>query len=151
LSLLVLAVSMVSGGASMTLVFERAALERLADPAAAFADAREWTTAIGLVSDEAPERLSAYADREDIDPDFISSARGRTGGLAVIRQQFTTERHVFVGTTDEDRGLAESLGWEYLPVTEAADAADWTLAADDDRWRGSDEAGGDDATSDGGA
>jgi hypothetical protein len=127
---------MVSGDASMTLVFKRAALERLADPAAVFADAREWTEVVGLVSDEAPERLSAYADREGIDPEFISSARGQTGGLAVVRQQFPTERHVFVGTTDDDRGLAESLGWEYLPVSEAAAAADWSLAAEAGRWQG---------------
>lgn len=133
---------MVSGGASMTLVFKRGALERLADPAAVLADAREWTEVVGLVSDGAPERLSAYADREGIDPDFISSARGQTGGLAVVRQQFPTERHVFVGTTDADRGLAESLGWEYLPVTEAAEAADWTLAGAADRWRESGEEGG---------
>lgn len=121
---------------TMTLVFKRAALDRLADPAAVFADARRWTEVIGLVSEEAPERLSSYADRESIDPDFTSSAAGQTGGLAVVRQQFATERHVFVGTTDADRGLAESLGWEYLDVEDAAEAAEWTLADDADRWRG---------------
>lgn len=127
---------MATAGATLTLVFKRAALERLADPAAVFADATDWTEAIGLVSDDDPERLSSYAQREGLDPDFISSAGGQTGGLAVIRQQFSTERHVFVGTTDEDRGLAESLGWEFLPVEEAAEAAGWTLAADAGRWRG---------------
>lgn len=118
----------------MTLVFERDALERLADPARVFDDATRWTDAIGLVSDDAPERLSTYADREGIDPDFLSSAGGQTGGLAVIRQQFATERHVFVGTTTADQALAESLGWEFLPVSEAAEAAGWTLARDDPRW-----------------
>lgn len=119
---------MARAGETMTLVFERAALERLADPAAVFDDASGWTEVVGLVSDEPPERLSSYADRERIDPDVLSSAGGRTGGLAVVRQQFSTDRHVFVGTTDEDRRLAESLGWEYLPVTEAAEDAGWTLA-----------------------
>ncbi|WP_396611348.1 hypothetical protein ACH9L7_14210 [Haloferax sp. S1W] len=129
----------VSDEGSMTLVFNRAALERLADPQSTFEDARQWTEVIGLVSDEEPERLSSYADRQGIDPDFISSAGGQVGGLAVVRQQFATGRHVFVGVSDEDRGLAESLGWEYLPVTEAAEAADWTLAADEGRWRGGEE------------
>lgn len=125
----------IDGEGSMTLVFTRTALERLADPAAAVADAQAWTAVIGLVSDEAPEQLSGYADREGLDPDFLSSAGGQSGGLAVVRQQFATDRHVFVGTTDADRGLAGSLGWEYLDVEEAADAADWTLAAADGRWR----------------
>lgn len=126
---------MVSGDESMTLVFKRAGLERLADPGLVFDDARQWTEVVGLVSDEAPEHLSSYAAQEGIDPDFISSASGQTGGLAVARQQFATERHVFVGTTDEDRQLAESLGWEYLPLAEAADAAGWTLAQEAGRWR----------------
>lgn len=126
---------MATGGETMTLVFKRAALERLADPAGVFEDAKRWTEALGLVSDETPELLSEFADREDIDPDFISSAGGQTGGLAVVRQQYATERHVFVGTTDEDRRLAESLGWEYLPYTEAAEASGWTLAEDAGRWR----------------
>ena len=124
---------MAAAGETMTLVFKYAALERLADPAAVFEDAGRWTEVVGLVSDEGPDRLSAYADREGIDPDILSSAGGQTGGLAVVRQQFPTERHVFVGTTDEDRQLAQSLGWEYLPVAEAAEAADWTLARDADR------------------
>lgn len=130
---------MTAAEGSLTLVFKRAALERLAHPPRVFEDARQWTEVIGLVSDEAPERLSSYADREGIDPDFISSAGGQTGGLAVVRQQFPTDRHVFVGTTDEDRQLSNSLGWEYLPVTEAAEAAEWPLAAEDGRWRERDD------------
>lgn len=126
----------VSGGASMTLVFKRAALDRLADPEAVFDDAAQWTEVIGLVSDDAPERLAAYAEREGLDPDFLSDARGQTDGLAVVRQQFSTERHVFVGTTDEDRQLAQSLGWEYLAIEDAAEAADWTRVEDVDRWQG---------------
>lgn len=122
-------------GETMTLLFERAALERLADPEAVFEDAEQWTAVIGLVSDEAPEQLSSYADRENIDPDLLSSAGNQTGGLAVVRQQFSTDRHVFVGTTDEARQLAQSLGWEFLTVAEAAEAADWTRTEDANRWR----------------
>lgn len=124
---------MAPAGETMTLVFKRAALEQLAEPAAVFADAERWTEAIGLVADEPPERLSSYADRGGIAPDFLSSTGGQTGGLAVVRQRFRTERHVFVGTTDGDRQLAQSLGWEFLAVSEAAEAAGWELARDADR------------------
>lgn len=124
-----------SGDGSMTLVFKRAALDRLADAAAVFDDAERWTEVIGLVSDEAPERLSSYASQEGLEPDFLSSSRGQTGGLAVVRQQYPTERHVFVGTTDDDRQLAQSLGWEYLDVHDAADAAGWTRVEEEDRWQ----------------
>lgn len=120
------------GAAGMTLVFKRAALGCLVDPAAAFADARNWTEYIGLISDDPPERLSSFAARRGIDPDFLSSIGGQTGGLAVARQRFPTERHVFVGTTTEDQQLAQSLGWEYLGVAEAADAADWSLTTGTD-------------------
>lgn len=131
----------------MTLVFKRAALDRLADPAAVFDDAERWTEVIGLVSDDAPERLAAYADREGVDPDFLSDAQGQTGGLAVVRQQYATERHVFVGTSDEDRQVAHSLGWEYLHVGDAAEVAGWTRIEDDERWQGEDEGvGRDDET-----
>lgn len=119
---------------TMTLVFKRVALERLAEPASVFEDARRWTEGIGIVSDDDPERLASYADREELDPDFLSSVTGQTGGLAILRQQLSTDRHVFVGTTDEDRQFAESLGWEFLGVRDAAEAADWTLAADAGRW-----------------
>lgn len=130
---------MTTGRETLTLVFERAALERLADPEAAVADAEAWTEAIGLVSDDAPEHLSAYADRVNVDPGFISSAGGQSGGLAVARQQFATERHVFVGAAAEDRSLAESLGWEFLPIEDAAEKAGWTLAEERGRWRGDGE------------
>lgn len=123
------------GGGQLTLVFKLGALERLADPAAAFGDAEQWTAVLGLVSDDAPERLSRAADRLNVSPDVLSAAGGQTGGLAVIRQQYPSDRHVFVGTSDEDRRLAESLGWEYLAVEDAAEAADWPLADADDRWR----------------
>lgn len=115
---------------SMTLVFKRAALDRLADPDGVLDDAARWADVIGLVADDPPGELSSYADRTGIDPDFLSSTGGQTGGLAVARQRFATDRHVFVGTSDDDRRFANSLGWEYLAVTEAADAADWDLDGD---------------------
>lgn len=120
-------------GEPMTLVFNRAALERLADPQAAFADARQWSQLIAIVADASSEELTAFTEREGIEPDLVSGRGGQTGGLAAIRQQYAADRHVFVGTSEDDRDLAQSLGWEYLSVGEAADAAGWALEATDER------------------
>jgi hypothetical protein len=52
--------------------------------------------------------------------------------LENVREQFDTDRHVLIGTTDDDAAAADAAGWEYLPVEQAADAAGWTVAGDDD-------------------
>lgn len=130
----------------LTLVFELSALRRLADPAAALADARTWATHVGAVFDESPERITEFAARADIRLDFATAATGESGGLGVLRQQYPTWRHVVVGTADEHRAAAREHGWEYIDLGAAAEKAGWELAAADDRWRESrDEA---DATED---
>lgn len=119
------------GGAPgrMTLVFALPALERLAEPAEVVADARRWSDHVGVAGDAPSTELTAAVDRLGLDPDFVSRV-GTAGSLAAIRQRFATERHVFVGTSDDDRGISEALGWEYLPVGDAAAKAGWTLADD---------------------
>lgn len=126
----------------MTLVFELDALRRLAAPGDAFRDARSWTEHVGVVSDEEPERVRAFADRIDVSPDFTGSVTGEPDGLTVVRRQFPAARHVFVGTTDPDATAARSHGWEFLHVAEAADAAGWSLAESAGRWRAGSEDGG---------
>ena len=49
-----------------------------------------------------------------------------------MKAQFDTERHVFVGVDDEDAGLAATVDWEYLPIEQAAGAADWELGDPED-------------------
>ncbi|MFB6147199.1 MAG: hypothetical protein ABEJ08_05875 [Halobacteriaceae archaeon] len=111
----------------MTLALDRAAVERLAEPQAAMADARRFTVALGVVGDD--HRRVAHLVREaDLPQDFFPGPRSKAGALRLIADQFDTERHVFVGTGPGDRDLAEQLGWEYLDVETAADRAGWTLA-----------------------
>ncbi len=116
----------------MTLAFELAALQALADPNAVFDDARRWSAYVGVVSDEPTYVVTNYTRKRRIRQDFFSGPKGKGESLASVRNQFDTDRHVFVGTTETDRELAEEHGWEYLDVEEAATAAEWSLATETD-------------------
>jgi len=111
----------------MTLAFELAALKRLAEPDAVFTNARQWTEYVGVVSDEPTYVVTNFTRKHRIRQDFFSGPRGREESLENVRQQFDTERHVFVSPDHEDAGLAERAGWEFLPLEDAAKAAGWEL------------------------
>ena len=117
-----------SANGDMTLAFELSALKALADPAEAFTDARQWSEYVGVISDEPTYVVTNYTRKRRIRQDFFSGPKGKGESLESVKAQFDTDRHVFVGTTDEDATLAEEHGWEFLPVTEAAEAAEWPLA-----------------------
>ncbi|WP_232702751.1 DUF7124 domain-containing protein [Halobacterium wangiae] len=122
-----------SGGSTdMTLAFELSALQELAKPGTAFAGARQWTEYVGVVSDEPTYVVTNFTRKRRIRQDFFSGPKGREESLESVKRQFDTERHVFVGVDDEDRALAEKVGWEYLPLEDAAEKADWELAAEAD-------------------
>ncbi len=120
---------MESGGdGEMTLAFELAALQELASPSAVFDGARRWSKYVGVVSDKPTYVVTNFTRKERIRQDFFSGPRGKAESLESVREQFDTDRHVFVGATDEDRKLAEEVDWEYLTVEDAAEAAGWDLA-----------------------
>ncbi|WP_138007415.1 DUF7124 domain-containing protein [Halalkalirubrum salinum] len=126
---------------SMTLAFELAALKRLADPNAVFNDARGWTEYVGVVSEKPTYVVTNFTRKERIRQDFFSGPRGVTESLSNVKRQFDTDRHVFIGTTDEDEAIAAECGWEFLDLEAAADAAGWDLTdpeAKDDPFEGSD-------------
>lgn len=114
----------------MTLVFSLAALERLARPADAIADAQRWSRHVGVVADDA-SRLRATIEEAGAEPDVVSGEGGKAGSLSAIRQRFPTERHVFLSTVEADGQMARALGWEFLPLSEAAEKAGWELASRD--------------------
>ncbi|KAB1187680.1 hypothetical protein GJR98_06370 [Haloferax sp. MBLA0077] len=120
------------GQGTMTLAFELEALKQLANPNEAFADARTWTKYVGVVSEKPTYVVTNFTRKERIRQDFFSGPRGVKESLENVMRQFDTDRHVFIGTTDEDRALAEETEWEYLAVEDAAEAADWELAGDDE-------------------
>ncbi|MFB6157981.1 MAG: hypothetical protein ABEJ34_09085 [Haloferacaceae archaeon] len=114
----------------MTLAFELAALQALADPTAVFNDARQWTEYVGVVSEKPTYVVTNFTRKHRVRQDFFSGPQGVADSLDNVKAQFDTERHVYVGTGDDAREVAEATGWEYLPVEEAAEAADWTLGDD---------------------
>lgn len=111
---------------SMTLVLALSAVRELADPAAAVADAREWSRHVGVVGDEM-STVTETVERAGADPDFVSGEAGMAGSLSAVRQRFATDRHVFVSGDDGERATAQALGWEYLSLEDAAAKADWAL------------------------
>jgi hypothetical protein len=120
------------GSSDMTLAFELAALKRLAEPDAVFSDARTWSKYVGVVSEQPTYVVTNFTRKNRIRQDFFSGPRGREESLENVKRQFDTERHVFVGTDEADAELADRVGWEYVPVEAAAEAADWALGETDD-------------------
>ncbi|SFR60402.1 hypothetical protein SAMN04487947_2733 [Halogeometricum rufum] len=118
------------GSTDMTLAFELAALKALADPNAVFNDARQWTEYVGVVSDKPTYVVTNFTRKHRVRQDFFSGPRGVEESLENVKRQFDTDRHVFVGTSDEDRDLADRTEWEYLPLEQAAEAAGWALAGE---------------------
>lgn len=115
------------GSTDMTLAFELDALKQLAYPDEVFNDARQWSEYVGVVSEKPTYVVTNFTRKHRIRQDFFSGPRGRGESLSNVKAQFDTDRHVFVGTSDDDAALADEVEWEYLPVTDAAEAADWDL------------------------
>ncbi len=112
----------------MTLAFELAALQRLADPAAAIADATEWSEHLGVISEAPTYVVTSFARSQGVDLDFFSGPRDRTTSLQTIAHQFETDRYVFVGTEESDRDIVTDLPWEFQHIDDAATAANWECA-----------------------
>jgi hypothetical protein len=116
------------GSTDMTLAFELEALKSLADPNAVFNDARQWTAYVGVVSEKPTYVVTNFTRKHRVRQDFFSGPRGVSESLENVKAQFDTDRHVFVGTDEDDRETAEEIGWEFLPLEQAADAAGWQRA-----------------------
>ena len=116
----------------MTLAFDLEALKAVADPTAVFNDARRWTEYVGVVSEKPTYVVTNFTRKHRVRQDFFSGPQGVRESLENVRSQFDTDRHVFVGASGESREAAEATGWEYLPIEDAAEAAEWALADDGD-------------------
>lgn len=111
----------------MTLAFDLEALKQLAQPDAVFTDARQWSRYVGIVSDEPTYAVTNFGRNHRLRQDFFSGPRDREESLEQIKNQFETDRHVYIGADDNLEEMATASGWEYLDVEEAAASADWEL------------------------
>ncbi|WP_436931391.1 DUF7124 domain-containing protein [Halosimplex halobium] len=114
----------------MTLAFELAAIREFADPETVFADAREWSRYVGVVANDT-DAVAAFVAERDVQQDFDLGDRDIWLNMKGIRESSDAPRHVFVGTTPEDRRIADATGWEFRRPAEVADAAGWSLAGSD--------------------
>lgn len=114
----------------MTLAFSLSAVERLEDPATVFEDALNWSQHVGVVDNDL-DAVERVVETYDLRQDFDLGDRDKWLAMEGIRESTHTPRHVYVGTTGEDRRVATQLGWEFVSVTEAAEKADWRLAGEE--------------------
>ncbi|WP_458187992.1 DUF7124 domain-containing protein [Haladaptatus sp. NG-WS-4] len=121
-----------NGSGEMTLAFELTALKALSSPGTVFEDARRWTQYVGVISDQPTYVVTNFTRKNRIRQDFFSGPKGKAESLDSVKAQFDTDRHVFVGMSEDDEKLAEEHDWEFLHVEDAAEAAEWELASDDD-------------------
>lgn len=118
------------GGEGLTLAFSLSAIERLDDPREVFDDARRWSEHVGVVDQDA-EAVEAVVESHGVRQDFDLGDRDIWLNMQGILQSTQTPRHVYVGSSAEDRRVATQLGWEFVSVTEAAEKAGWALADGD--------------------
>ncbi|MFW6435208.1 MAG: DUF7124 domain-containing protein, partial [Halovenus sp.] len=118
----------------MTLALTYRAMKNVAEPLLVVQDAKMWSDWIGIVGDVDAHVINKFQRDHDIDVDFFSGS-GQTAAqrLADIddRSMFYAERMVVVGLPSEEE-LAERVGWEFIPLPEAAEKADWELNDDAD-------------------
>jgi len=111
----------------MALAFELDAIRAFDDPEAVVAAAREWSRYVGVVANDT-DAVRAFVAERDLEQDFDLGDRDIWLIMEGLREASDAPRHVFVGTTPEDRRIADATGWEYRTPAEVADAAGWSLA-----------------------
>lgn len=116
----------------LTLAFDLDALRRLVDPGGAVADATRWSEHVGIVTDRPPHVLTKFTRDHGIQQDFSPDPGPAAQTLEHMREHFDTGRYVHVGTSPEHERRAETTGWEFLSLEEAAGDAGWDIAAEPD-------------------
>ena len=114
----------------MTLAFTYDALQRVAHPAAVFADANRWADWLGIVGDVQTHRITKFQRTHGVDADFFTgSGTSPADRLREIDRtsMFYAERMVVVGVDEADEAIAEAADWEFVPLETAAEKADWEL------------------------
>ncbi|PSP95523.1 hypothetical protein BRC78_00645 [Halobacteriales archaeon QH_8_68_33] len=98
---------------------------------ARFQEAREWSRYVGIVDNDT-DAVDAFGESHGVRPDFDQGEADKWLAMEEIRGTTDTPRHVFVGTSVEDRRIADHLGWEYRDPETVAEKADWDLANEEE-------------------
>ncbi|WP_144921639.1 DUF7124 domain-containing protein [Halorubrum salsamenti] len=114
----------------VTLVLSLGAARRLAEPEAAFADAREWSRHVGIVANDT-DAVERFVRETGVENDYALRSWDKWGTLGDIHEETDAPRAVFVGTSTASRRVATHVGFEYVPIDEAAEKADWRLSDPD--------------------
>jgi hypothetical protein len=116
------------GGADdMTLAMSYEAATRLADPGLVFAEVSGWADWVGIVGNVNAPVINKFQRDNGIDLDFFNGTGTGPGERLVEIDAFSmffADRMVLVGVDGEER-IAETADWEFVPLGEAAEAADW--------------------------
>lgn len=114
---------------TITLAFELAALERLADPAGVIRDTQRWTSHLGIVSDEPTHLVRKRARDYGFNPDFLPGPRDKAESLPKIRHQpeHDADRYVLVSADAEMEPIAIRHDWEFRSIEDAAETAGWRV------------------------
>ncbi|WP_227376392.1 DUF7124 domain-containing protein [Haladaptatus halobius] len=115
----------------MTLAFTYEAAKRLADIRTVAADVAGWADWVGLVGEVPAHIINKFQRDKQVDLDFFNG-----GGTAPAERlanidrhsMFFAERMVLVGIEGEDEAIAAAADWEFVPLAEAAEKADWEIA-----------------------
>lgn len=116
----------------MTLAFDLSALEMLSDPKAVFADAREWSQHVGVVGNDT-DAVGSFIEQHELQQDFELGDADKWFALQRIYRSTNTNRYVFVSSSLADEELVTYIGWESIPVSEAAEKAGWPLRPESTR------------------
>lgn len=122
----------VDGSTSITLAFSLEALNQLKSPGAVMENASKWSDNIGVATDAPAIDVSNYEYDHSIRFSFKSGSRSLAQTLDDSKMSIVTSRHIFISTNDEHADVADEHDWEYLPIKEAAAAAEWELVTETD-------------------
>lgn len=110
----------------MTLGFELTAFKELTEPNEVVDDTRRWSRYVGVIGNDT-DVVRSYIEDHRLNVDFESGNRDKWLALQEVYDKTNTDRHVFVGRSEDDRRAAERTGWEFIFVEDAAEKAGWTL------------------------
>ena len=113
---------------TMALTFE--AVKRLDDPRAVLASAAAWADWVGIVGEVEAHVINSFQRKHNLDVDFFNgSGTDPVERLSAIgpHSMFYANRMVVVGVAADER-IADDADWEFVPLEDAAEQADWTIA-----------------------